>query len=255
LKAIVLTSNKVRHKYYVQQISKYFNVVGVISEPKIKYYNKVFDQSAKVREHFKKLEEYEVKYLNNLTFPKKIDVLELSKDKLNSEEVVNFAKSKKPDVIFLFGTGILNQVWLEAFPNKIINFHLGLSPYYRGSATLFWPIYNGQYNCIGVTVHIAAKKVDAGAIIARIKPSLEIGDNYYDINLKAIKKGIDLMPQIVIDYFNGNKDTISQNLKISKLYKKSDFTEEKLNSVLEKLKKGITTEIIEGIKTSKECNC
>jgi methionyl-tRNA formyltransferase len=179
----------------------------------------------------------------------------LSKDKLNSEEVVNFAKSKKPDVIFLFGTGILNQVWLEAFPNKIINLHLGLSPYYRGSATLFWPIYNGQYNCIGVTVHIAAKKVDAGAIIARIKPSLEIGDNYYDINLKAIKKGIDLMPQIVIDYFNGNKDTISQNLKISKLYKKSDFTEEKLNSVLEKLKKGITTEIIEGIKTSKECNC
>ena len=255
MKAIVLTSNKVRHKYYVQQISKYFDVLGVISEPKNKYYNKVFDQSEKVREHFKKLEKYELKYLNSSTFPKKIDVLELSKDKLNSQEVVDFAKSKKPDVIFLFGTGILKQVWLEAFPNKIINLHLGLSPYYRGSATLFWPIYNGQYNCIGVTIHIAAKKVDAGAIIARIKPSLEIGDNYYDMNLKAIKKGIDLMPQIVIDYFNGKKDTISQNMRISKLYKKSDFTEEKLNSVLKKLESGITNKVIEDIKTSKECNC
>ena len=75
------------------------------------------------------------------------------------------------------------------------------------------------------------------------------------MNLKAIKKGIDLMPQIVIDYFNGKKDTISQNMRISKLYKKSDFTEEKLNSVLKKLESGITNKVIEDIKTSKECNC
>jgi len=178
----------------------------------------------------------------------------LTKDEINSEMALSFAKDKNPDVIFLFGTCILKDIWLDKFPNKIINLHLGLSPFYRGSATLFWPIYNNCISCVGVTVHITSKKVDAGEIIARFKPNLEKGDDYYDINLKAIKAGIDSIASVSIDYINGNRSTIKQDLSKSKLYKKSDFSEKKLQIALKNIGNGLTIEQIEQIKSSKECN-
>lgn len=41
MKAVIITSNGLRHKYFAQKISEEFEVVGVISEPKKNYYNKV----------------------------------------------------------------------------------------------------------------------------------------------------------------------------------------------------------------------
>ena len=220
-KALVLTSNSLRHKYYAKVVSEYFDVQGVISEPKSNYYDKVREESKTVREHFKNLSLYEKQFFDNVSFPHDIELLELQKSEINNQEVVDWAKNKSIDVIFLFGTAILNDNWLIPFENKIVNLHLGLSPFYRGSATLFWPIYNNELECLGVTIHLAVKKVDAGNMIARIKPSLEEGDNYYTINYKAIKKAIDQMPEIVIEYLNGGINLLEQDLNLSKVYRKN----------------------------------
>lgn len=254
MRALVLTSNKKRHKYYVQKIAENLEVVGVISEPKVRYYNELKENSLIVKEHFNKLSQYEEKYLGNPKFPEDIQILKLTKDEINSDTALSFAKDKNPDIIFLFGTCILKDIWLDTFPNKIINLHLGLSPFYRGSATLFWPIYNNCISCVGVTIHITSKKVDAGEIIARFKPHLEKGDNYYDINLKAIKAGIDSIVSVSTDYINGNRSPLKQDLSKSKLYKKSDFSEKKLQIALKNIGNGLTIEQIERIKSSKECN-
>ena len=39
----------------------------------------------------------------------------------------------RPDVVLVFGTGILREPLLSEFEGRIINIHLGLSPYYRGA--------------------------------------------------------------------------------------------------------------------------
>ena len=255
MRVLILTSNKVRHKYYIQQLSQSFNVVGVISEPKLKYYNKVIKESSLVREHFEKLSVYEKKYFGNPQIPESAQVLELTKDEINSDVALNFAKECNADLLFLFGTGILKDGWLDLYPNKIINLHLGLSPFYRGSATLFWPIYNNSLSCVGVTIHIAAKKVDAGEIIDRVKPQLEVGDNYYDINMKAIKAGIDSIAQTIKSYLNNEKKLMIQDLSKSMLYTKSDFSEEKLIKALDNVGEGLSEEQIKEIYYSEECNC
>ena len=84
----------------------------------------------------------------------------------------NTLKKRKvnPEFILLFGTEILSEEWLKRFRNKIINIHLGLSPYYRGSATLFWPFYNNDIGHLGTTIHETVSKVDAGRIIKNIYP-------------------------------------------------------------------------------------
>jgi len=255
LKALVLTSNSLRHKYYAQELSKKFDVVGIISEPKTFYYQKVKEESEVVRNHFKNLSLYEEQFFKDAAFPKEIELLELAKSDMNNPEVVEWAKKFKPDVIFLFGTVILKNIWLNAFENKIINLHLGLSPFYRGSATLFWPIYNNELECLGVTIHLATKKVDAGQILGRVKPDFEVGDNYYTINYKAIKKGIDSIGEIVQNYLDNNIELIDQNLTESKLYKKADFTEETLLQALDNIGEGISEKRVKEIKESNLCNC
>ena len=82
----------------------------------------------------------------------------------NSLEVFEFLSTYAPDLVFLFGSAIVRPPLLDHFAGRMINMHLGLSPYYRGSATNFWPLVDGLPECVGVTVHHATAEVDGGAI-------------------------------------------------------------------------------------------
>lgn len=254
IKALVLTSNKPRHRYLIDTIGKNFDLVGLVTEEKNNYYVQQQEESLLVQEHFQKLADYELKYFGDLGYPE-IDTLHLDKKLINNENVIQWAVSKKPDVIFLFGTGILGEQWLESFDAKIINLHLGLSPYYRGTATLFWPFFNHEIECVGTTIHIAEKKVDAGKIIDRIKPDIEVGDTYYDINMKAIMKSIDLLPKISKKYLEKKISLVDQDLSDSRLYRKKDFNELSLVQALEFIKDGVTEKEIKKINKSKSCSC
>ena len=79
---MILTSNKNRHKYFVDVISKNFNLVGLITEEKNNYYEKQQEESLVIQEHFKKLKEYEVNYYFIKEYPN-IDTLHLNKNKIN----------------------------------------------------------------------------------------------------------------------------------------------------------------------------
>ncbi|MDB4794819.1 formyltransferase family protein [bacterium] len=254
MKAIVLTSNSLRHRYFASAAALEFDVVGVVSEPKKGYYEKQLSQSMLIREHFKKLRSTEEAFFNGADFPD-TEVWSLEKSRINDHDVISWAVSKKPDVVLLFGTAILKKEWLAAFKDRIINLHLGLSPFYRGSATLFWPIHNNELECIGATVHLATNRVDAGCIIGRIKPNLQVGDDYYAINFKAIKQAIDKVPSLAKKYCRAETILVTQDLDLSKLYRKADFDEEALIQALNHLKNGITQEKLDQISKSSKCVC
>jgi methionyl-tRNA formyltransferase len=258
VKALVLTSNELRHKYFLKVISDNFDLVGTAYEDKGEYYQKQVAESSVVEEHFKRLSSTEKEFfhhevqglvLNNA------EIKNINKNQINDKDIIDWAKDLKPDVIFLFGTGILKDCWLNNFENKIINLHLGLSPFYRGSATLFWPFVNDELECVGATIHIAAKKVDAGDILHRVRPNIEIDDNYYTINYKTIKSTIDILPKIATKFTQGEQKLIKQDTSNSKVYKKSDFNENDLATVIDKYKDSISENIVNKIKKSKKCIC
>ena len=257
MKVLVLTSNGLRHKYLLKTISENFDLVGAIYEDKGLYYSKQKEEFELIEKHFEKLSKTEKDFfasdINSFDF-ENINIKNINKNDINNLEIVAWAKELKPDIIFLFGTGILSDAWLDSFDNKIINIHLGLSPFYRGSATLFWPFVNDEIECVGATIHIAAKKVDAGNILKRVKPNINSNDNYYTINYKTIKLAIDSLPKVAQKYLNSEIELIKQNIS-SKVYKKSDFNEEVLFKVLEKYGKKIDMEELKTIKESKKCVC
>ena len=253
MRAIVLTANGLRHNYFAKVISENFNLCGYITQPKVKYYDDSVYESELVQNHFERLKETEASF-----FPLESNRLNVDRYEtfdINDEECVKCAKDKNPDVVFLFGTKILGDVWLDSFEN-IINLHLGLSPFYRGSATLFWPFVNKELSCVGATIHLAVKDVDAGPILERVKPNLELGDGYYEINYKTIKNAIDSIPGVVKKYFQGSINPLSQkDMKKGYLYKKKDFNENTLRTALDYVIGGLTKTHLQEISGSSKCNC
>lgn len=230
MKVLVLTSNSCRHKFLCDQVAKELELVGVISEDKGDYYSAEKKFSSLVTEHFDKLRLQEKKTFDTQDFPN-VPLIEVQKSEINSEDVLGWAIDLKPDAIILFGTGILKEPWLEAFSDKIINIHLGFSPYYRGSATLFWPFYNDDLEHLGVTIHLAVDKVDAGNILHIVKPdSLE--GNYYFITNELIKKALCEVSSVTSRFFSGEIEPRLQDVTLGHVYKKADFCEGSLWKVI-----------------------
>lgn len=164
MKALVLTSNNLRHQFFAHVISQHFNFIGIISETKSNYFTKVKEESFIIQKHFINLEKTEKKFFSKVQFPA-VEILALEATNINEDKIVRWAVKKKPDLIFLFGTGILHDCWLTLLKDKMINLHLGLSPWYRGLATLFWPFVNNEIEKVGTTIYLVNQKVDAGNIL------------------------------------------------------------------------------------------
>ena len=92
----------------------------------------------------------------------------------------------EPEVVLVFGTGLLKTPIIDSFPGRIINIHLGLSPYYRGAGTNFWPLVNGEPEYCGATIHFLDAGVDTGPIIAHVRPVIQSGDGPHDIGNRTI---------------------------------------------------------------------
>jgi phosphoribosylglycinamide formyltransferase-1 len=74
----------------------------------------------------------------------------LPKGEINSTSNTQKIISAAPDLIVAYGCSIICEPLLAAFPRRIVNVHLGLSPFYRGSGTNYWPLVNREpelYRC------------------------------------------------------------------------------------------------------------
>ena len=74
----------------------------------------------------------------------------------------------KADYLLTYGCSIIKNPILKHFKQNSINIHLGLSPYYLGSATNFWPFVNDELQFVGVTFMKLEDGIDDGPIIHQI---------------------------------------------------------------------------------------
>ena len=100
--------------------------------------------------------------------------------------------------MLVFGTSLLKQPIIDMFPGRIINIHLGLSPYYRGAGTNFWPLVNGEPEYCGATIHFLDAGVDTGPIIAHVRPTLRSEDGPHDIGNKTIVAAAEALATIAL---------------------------------------------------------
>ena len=253
LKALVLTSTSLRHQFFTQQIATRFEIAAIVCEQKRNYYVQQRESSEAIRTHFASNAAQELICFKDVPDNPVANIATVPD--INAPEVMQWVSGLDVDVVCLFGTSILKAHWLSAFPDKIVNLHLGLSPWYRGSATLFWPFADSAAEFLGTTIHLAVEKVDAGAILHRVRPRLQPGQNYYQISNQLIRESIEVFPGIVTRYLQKTLHPQVQENVMGRICRKADFDDAALARALSYVGDGFSLQELQRIQEAAQCLC
>jgi folate-dependent phosphoribosylglycinamide formyltransferase PurN len=225
VRAIVLTSTMRRHQYVANRIASEIDVAGVWQEEKsfepMKYADSASDEAIIAR-HFAARDASEDAYFaghEEVRAPSR----RLRPGGCNDASEVDAMRALAPDVVLVFGTGLLKQPLIDTFPGRILNIHLGLSPYYRGAGTNFWPLVNGEPEYCGATIHFLDIGVDTGPILAHVRPDIRQGDGPHCIGNKTIVAAADMLVAAAKAHVHAPLEGVAQ-VGDGRIYKRKDFS-------------------------------
>ncbi len=253
---ILLTGSELRHEYFRKLIAstKHIDVISSYCEStkgsaiELKY-NKDKNHQFR-RKHLISRDEIEKKIFYKFcsTVEDKSNPTFIEKGMINDLNIVNNIIKSKPDLIISYGCSIIKSNLLNIFKGKFINIHLGLSPYYRGSGTNFWPFVNNELQFVGTTFMHIDSGIDTGKIIHQIRAKIIEGDDIHMIGNKLIKDSIYECIKLIEDFEN-LKIMPQIEVKKERFYKKKDFNEESVKKAYKNLSNNIVEYYIENKKS------
>ncbi|MCB0733957.1 MAG: hypothetical protein H6608_01840 [Flavobacteriales bacterium] len=243
---VIITGNSSRHLSLVEQLAKQFKVELVVSEKKFSYQQafKTTEGDSIIENHFNERDTYENNYFKPST--EGVKIVQVDKGWMNGNpDLIQQILDLRVDAIVLFGSSIIGEPILSAYPRKVINLHLGLSPYYRGSGTNFWPIVELKPECVGATIHIATPIVDAGEILHQVRPTdLDETDTIHDIGNKTIREALSQLPEVVLRYLHNQLSPIPQSTLSKKEFRRMNLTEQDMKLAYRNMTNGLLREYL-----------
>lgn len=249
MKVVIFTSNAIRHKFFANKINNYVEECMIFSEskPLDSDVTNNYQELTSIQKHFYDRFMTEKKFFEgNDTFLG--ETFTINRGQINSLETIERIRKFQPDVILVFGSSILKEEIIRLVPTgKFLNMHLGISPYYRGSGTNFWPFVNNELEFVGATILHIDPGIDTGDIVTHIRPIFEINDNVHSIGCKIIQKGTETMIKILEKIKENIEINREKQWKVSeeKYYRMKDFDESALKKYHQNLKNGIIKEFLQ----------
>lgn len=80
-------------------------------------------------------------------------------------QVARIVADVAPDLIVIFGTRIIRSSAILTGAPHVLNLHGGDPEHYRGLDTLLWAIWHRDFDRLCTTLHVAAPRVDTGAVV------------------------------------------------------------------------------------------
>ena len=225
MRAIVLTSTMRRHQFVANTLASRLEVAAVFQEEKafqpLRYAHSA-DDEAVIERHFAARDASEGEFFADHGHVRPPS-FRLPPGGCNDPSSVEAMRRMKPDVVLVFGTGLLHQTLIDAFPGRVLNIHLGLSPYYRGAGTNFWPLVNREPEYCGATIHFLDAGVDSGPVIAHVRPEMHETDGPHEIGNRTIVAAASALADAAVALDEGGVRTVEQ-AGGGRLYKRADFS-------------------------------
>ena len=130
---------------------------------------------------------------------------------INSEKCITILKLLNPNVIVVNGTRLLSPELLSSCNAVFLNIHCGRTPAYRGVHGAYWALVCGDFENVGVTIHVVDSGIDTGQIVFQGKIKLDKFDNFVTYPFKQYATGIPLMKKAILDVLNGCLKTYNRN--------------------------------------------
>ena len=175
--------------------------------------------------------------------------VELVRGEINSAVYRDEIVALEPDLVISYGCSIIREPLLSSFPRQFVNVHLGLSPYYRGSGTNYWPLVNNEPEYVGATFMFIDSGIDTGEIIHQIRAEVVRGDTPSSIGNRLIIKMTEVMERIIVR-FEALKPLAQPSVPSeSRYYTSKDFTEESVVALYKNFQDGLIDRYLEEKQT------
>ncbi len=199
--------------------------------------------------HFQRRQESECHFFGDAkieSLSSQVETLTVSRDELNSDKTMDFVSSFSVSLLFTYGVHRIEENIFSRFVDRAFNIHGGLSPWFRGNATMFWPFYLLKPNYAGMTIHRLTSRLDGGDILHHSLPELHLGDGIHDVANRAIVQAADDVCKILALADEGRKLTCVPQKNIGKLFTSSDWTPQLLRLVYDLYDDHIVDEFLSG---------
>jgi folate-dependent phosphoribosylglycinamide formyltransferase PurN len=248
INAILLTGDQQRHQFAATRLAARLNLAGIVSETKSPAVAAPDGLSVEDRDtiaaHFAERDAVERSFFGDVNRFPETGLLPIATGAINSPEVFSWIEARAPEVVLLYGSGIVKAPLLDAYEGRIINLHLGLSPYYRGSGTNFWPLVHRQPECVGATIHLAVREVDAGNILTQVRPEAAADDRAHHLGTKTLLAALDALPEVVHRYLAGEVRPQAQDLSLGRTFRQRDFNADAVRAMWRHVETGMMAEYI-----------
>lgn len=246
----LITSNHTRHRYLANVLAREHEVALVLTEEKKRDPSAVEGTDSErelVRDYFRERADCERNLLSlGREWSEAIRQVQLvPAGEINDAVWTERMQAADVALIAVFGSSILREPWLSAYSKRMVNMHLGLSPYYRGSATNFWPLYYAEPEYVGATLHLIDPGVDSGPILRHARPRIYPDDTPHTIGNQAIRAGSEALSRTLREYATGQIAPVPQwEAPRSRYFRSREFTPALLKGFLERWNAGLLPRVL-----------
>lgn len=138
--------------------------------------------------------------------------------RINDPDAIDLLKVIEPDIIIVFGTGLLYQQVIECCPNGIFNLHGGDPEEYRGLDTHLWAIYHRDFENLITTLHRLNPELDDGEVFRSKTVPLAPGMKIHQLRLTNSEVCLNLALDLLSEYQMGRSIVTTPQQKKGRYY-------------------------------------
>ncbi|MDA9697029.1 formyltransferase family protein [Candidatus Pelagibacter sp.] len=236
----LFTSNKSRHNYLINLLSKIANKLFVIQENESLLSDMPSNHESKsllMKKYFEHVNKAQTVFFGNPSFKNiksNTKILSIATGSLNNYSTTALKDFLQSDVYVVFGSSYIKGDLVNFLvKKKTINIHMGVSPYYRGTACNFWALYDNNPHLVGATIHLLSKGLDSGPMLYHAMSHIKNDPFLY--TMSTVKSAFHSVSQKIKDDSIFKIKPIIQNKKIEIRYsRKKQFTDNILSKYFNK---------------------
>lgn len=231
MRVTVFTSNQPRHLSYIEKLAEVAEIVYAVVETTTAFPGQVEDfyrKSSVMQDYFSRVQQAEISLFGApRPLPQNVRVLPIKMGDLSLLNEEHLTQAFASDYHLVFGSSFIRGWLADALiGQRAINIHMGLSPYYRGTACNFWALYDNRPAYVGATVHLLNHGLDSGPILFHVTPRFE-GQDPFLFSMEAVEEvQNEIMTRVAEDGLK-SMSPIEQDSSLELRYSRNrDFTDE-----------------------------
>ena len=179
----VFTSNQPRHLALIESLASIAETVYAVQECNTVLPGQVDDfyrKSPVMQDYFGRVIAAEREVFGEPRFlPANVWAMAIKMGDLSRLDLATLGPALQAERLAVFGASYIKGPLCEHLVARgALNIHMGVSPYYRGSSTNFWAMYDRRPDLVGATIHLLSRGLDSGPMLFHALPEAAAVDPF-----------------------------------------------------------------------------